>query len=134
MKPVHFYCALCILNCALMIGCGGKLSLSGRVEYPDGTPLETGTVCFEENGFLARGEIKEDGKYKVGSEKTDNGIPPGTYKVYIINAEKVPEGRLGLPTPLIDKKYKNSATSGLTFTADGKSREFNITVEPFDGK
>jgi hypothetical protein len=128
-------CLLCIVFCTLIFGCsGGKQPLSGRVTYSDGSPLETGTVCFEDGSFLARGDIKEDGRYKVGSEKTDNGIPPGTYNVYIIGAEKVPEGRLGLPTPLIDKKYAHGATSGLTFTADGKSRECNLTVEHFGGK
>ena len=127
-------CALCIVSCAVILGCGGNQSLSGRVTYTDGSPLETGTVCFEAGSFLARGDIKEDGKYTVGSERADNGIPSGTYQVYIMGAEKVPEGRLGLPTPLIDKKYSNTATSGLTFTADGKSRVFDIQVERFGEK
>lgn len=134
MKPIHLYCALFLVLCVLIVGCGNKQPLSGRVTYSDGSPLETGTVCFEQGSFLARGDIKEDGKYTVGSETADDGIPPGTYNVYIIRAEKFPEGRLGLPTPLIDKKYNNAATSGLTFTVDGKSREFNITVEPIGKK
>jgi hypothetical protein len=34
-----------------------------------------------------------------------------------------------LPESLIDEKYRKSETSGLTFTADGKTKRFDITVE-----
>lgn len=135
MKSIYFRCEMIFVYCVLIFGCSvNKQPLDGRVTYPDGSPLEAGVVCFEENGFLARGKIKEDGRYTVGSESSANGIPLGIYKVYINSAEKLPEGRLGPLEPLIDKKYANIATSGLTFTADGKTRKFDITVERFVGK
>jgi hypothetical protein len=106
-----------------IIGCGNKLPLRGQVTYSDdGSPLEYGVVCFETPTFLARGEIGKDGKYRVGSIKQTDGIPKGTYNVYVSGTE------VG-NSLLIDKKYANPQTSGLKFIVDGKSKVFDFTVE-----
>ncbi|MDR2172222.1 MAG: hypothetical protein LBP59_18925 [Planctomycetaceae bacterium] len=107
----------------LFNGCGNKFPLSGRVTYSDdGSALEYGVVCFETSTFLARGEIGKNGKYVVGSVKQTDGIPKGTYNVYVSGTE-IGNGLL------VDKKYANPQSSGLTFTVDGKNKVFDFTVD-----
>ncbi|MDR0610759.1 MAG: hypothetical protein LBG58_11660 [Planctomycetaceae bacterium] len=131
-----FYCIFTLLLMCIC-GCGtGNQRLSGKVTFSDdGSPLTVGMVCFEnaENGELGRGEIQSDGTYVVGFESDKNGIPKGTYKVFISNAiqEKGFDTKTGMPVAeqLIDPKYSSAYASGLTFTADSKTKTFNITVE-----
>ncbi|MCL2120386.1 MAG: hypothetical protein FWH27_18385 [Planctomycetaceae bacterium] len=78
----------------------------------------------------------------MGTDKLKDSLPPGTYKVYLGGAELgelVPYARgaggtggLGMRhaiTPLIDPKYANQDTSGLSFVVDGKTRKFDIQVD-----
>ncbi|MDR1382359.1 MAG: hypothetical protein LBJ67_00720 [Planctomycetaceae bacterium] len=132
----RFVCVILLFMILVMItGCGKNLKVSGTVTFADGSPLTAGLVCFiAEDGSTGRGEINSDGTYIMGFESKKDGIPKGgTYKVLIINAVKE-EGhdKTGMPieVPLINAKHSNAATSGLTFIADGKSRTFDITVEP----
>ncbi|GHT13554.1 hypothetical protein FACS1894170_09690 [Planctomycetales bacterium] len=74
--------ALCVA------GCSNNVRVSGKVTYEDdGSPLKYGVVMFvaEKNQF--RGIIK-DGVYDVGDVKQGEGIPPDTYKVWLINTER----------------------------------------------
>ncbi|MDR1480715.1 MAG: carboxypeptidase-like regulatory domain-containing protein [Planctomycetaceae bacterium] len=130
-----------LLVCVCFCGCGnGNQQLSGKVTFPDGSPLNVGIVCFEnaETNKMARGELNENGVYVVGFESEKNGIPKGTYKVFITGAilEKGINEKTGLPVtePQIAAKYSNKSTSGLTFTADGKTKTFDIVVEPLTEK
>jgi hypothetical protein len=134
MKFYHAFVLLFV--CVCFIGCSKNQGLSGKVTFSeDGSPLTVGMVCFEnaENGKLGRGEINTNGTYVVGFESDKNGIPKGTYKVFISNAmkENGVNKKTGMPLHehLIAPKYSNASTSGLTFTADGKTKTFNITVE-----
>jgi hypothetical protein len=134
MKFYHAFVLLFV--CVCFIGCSENQRLSGKVTFSDdGSPLTTGMVCFEnaENGKLGRGEINANGTYVVGFENDKDGIPKGTYKVFISNAikEKGIDKKTGMPIneQLIAPKYSNANISGLTFTADGKTKTFNITVE-----
>ncbi|MDR2705317.1 MAG: hypothetical protein LBC02_06030 [Planctomycetaceae bacterium] len=134
---MKFYHTLVLLFvCVCFIGCSKNQGLSGNVTFSDdGSPLTVGMVCFEnaENGKLGRGEINTNGTYVAGFESDKNGIPKGTYKVFISNAmkEKGLDEKTGMPIneQLIAPKYSNANSSDLTFIADGKTRTFNITVE-----
>ncbi len=90
--------------------------------------------------LMAQGRINPDGTYQVGTDKATDGLPPDEYKVYLIGTNeiqfveyKIPgqtdPGRREIRTPVIDKKYESADTSELTFTVDGKTRTFDITVE-----
>ncbi|MDR2757196.1 MAG: carboxypeptidase-like regulatory domain-containing protein [Planctomycetaceae bacterium] len=134
MKFYPIFALLFVCVCA--IGCGNNQRLSGKVTFSeDGSPLTVGVVCFEntKTGSLGRGTINTNGTYVVGFESDKNGIPKGTYKVFITNAmqEKGLDQKTGMPItePLIDPKYSNANTSGVTFNADGKTKTLNITVE-----
>jgi hypothetical protein len=123
---------------AFMFGCSDLRPLSGTVTFSDdGSPLTAGAVFFETPTYSARGTIGPDGRYVVGSMRATDGIPIGTYQVTIRGAEDVvsterPDGTwIERRTALIDAKYQDPDTSGLTFTVDGtrNTRTFDIQVE-----
>ncbi|MDR1492424.1 MAG: hypothetical protein LBT05_06870 [Planctomycetaceae bacterium] len=120
-------------------GCGGHTQLKGKIAFEDGSPLTTGMVIFDDGTTLARAPIQPDGTFIAGTEKENNGLPPGTYNVYITGAEEMldnPEGKFPPPTrPLIHKKHTAAETSGLTVTIDKATKDFTITVEsPEEGR
>ena len=116
-------------------GCSDKQSLKGKITFSDdGSPLPVGEITFATSTCIARGNINADGSYAVGSTGKRDGIPKGEYQVYIVGAENVKvtfdKGvQKSNRTPLIDAKYASAETSGLTFTADGTTRRFDIQVD-----
>ncbi len=130
-----FYVVLLLL----ITGCSNKVPLGGTVIFSDdGTPLTRGVVFFQSKELVAQGAIKPDGTFRVGTDTLTDGLPRGTYKVYISGAEQVefvpyqmgPEQAMRQNvTPLIDPKYSNQETSDLTFVVDGRTRKFDIKVD-----
>jgi len=125
-----------LVGLVFVFGCGsGKQSLSGTVTFlDDGSPVPMGTVQFDTTGSFSRGEIKSDGTYVVGTDTLTDGIPKGTYTV-TVHATEYTEIRgadgsaSSTSKQLINPKYNSAETSGLTFTADGKTKKFDIQVE-----
>ncbi len=127
---------ICIILALLFtsVGCpSGLVPMSGRVTYSDnGEPLETGTVSFTTSRFHARGTIKEDGRYTIGSYTEDDGLPPDTYQIYVSGAVRYEgEDKDGRPiaVPLIDEKFTAPATSGLTLKVDGSTKTLDFQVD-----
>lgn len=130
---IHITLLFCLL---FSFGCSGKVPLSGTVTFSDdGSPVPCGAVFLETETFQAMGSIKNDGTYVVGSTGLDDGIPKGTYKVSIRGAEsttmvKGPGGtQVERRKALIDPKYQNPDSSGLSLTVDGKSKTFDLKVD-----
>ncbi len=111
-----------ICSCVLLVGCGGRAQVSGKVTFEgDGTPLTRGNVkALSDDGVAVKGTIKEDGTYLLYELKPGDGIPSGKkYKVWLANTtEKVPstqkvlDDRIGemVPAPptivqLVDSTY-----------------------------
>ncbi|MGL4944286.1 MAG: hypothetical protein ACRC46_13980 [Thermoguttaceae bacterium] len=121
----------------LVVGCGdGNVGVTGKVMFPDGTPLTKGDVHFSTPTYVASGKIQSDGSYVIGSQTQNDGLPPGTYSV-TVNKAFDDSGTAALSAidskpakPLIDPKYNSPTTSGLTCDVKGKTT-FDITVEPF---
>ncbi len=124
-----------LLFTLLVVGCGrGHHKLSGRVTYSDdNTPLERGQVCFVNDKGMARAKIQDDGQYTVGSFTEQDGLPPGTYKVYITGAEREEPGQTptSRPTyiPLIEPKFSTAAMTEMSFVVDGSQKTFDFTVD-----
>jgi hypothetical protein len=127
MKNTLFY--LVFTSFLIFAGCGNNhVGLSGKVTFTDGTPLTVGEVCFVTDTFAAYGTLKNDGTYVVGSLSESDGLPKGNYRVYISGASKlISESNI---ESLIDEKYSNSETSGLTVEVPTPNGKFDITVEP----
>jgi hypothetical protein len=119
-------------------GCGKNVGLSGKVTFSDdNSPLTFGEVCFRTDTFLARGKLKKNGTYTVGSLTETDGIPPGIYQVYITGAvNEIGLVNIGtnkettLVEQLIDEKYGNPEKSGLTVEIK-KTTTFNIQVDRY---
>lgn len=126
-------------------GCSKNVSVSGKVTFEDGSPLKIGSVVFENATMSARGELNENGEYKLGSTKESNGLPKGEYKVFIVGAveeiiddsasdsyegNSAMSGQMTRSTKeLIDSKFKFPEKSGLSCSVQGKTT-FDITVTP----
>jgi hypothetical protein len=124
MNKLHY--VLFLLTVMLLTGCGNNIKLSGRVVFPDGEPLTTGTIYFAKPDFQARANIRPDGYYNVGSLSEKDGLPPGIYKVYILGAiENNPDEKI---ISLIATEYIREETTPLEITVPGEN-VYNITVE-----
>jgi hypothetical protein len=77
----------------------------------------------------ARGIIKEDGTFKMGTHQDADGVLEGAYRVAIV---PTPPRSLRNPPPgwpPIDKKYSNHETSGLEFKVTPGKNEYKVKVE-----
>ena len=129
-------------------GCSKNARVSGKVTFPDGSPLTVGIVTFETETYVATGPLKEDGTYTIGSLSDRDGLPRGSYKVYIAGAMQ-PAGtqNMNVPTasatggqgmmtmampmfvPAVAPKYTKADSSGITCEVK-KSMTFDFRVEP----
>jgi len=93
-------------------------------------------VIFTTNTFQAKGEIQPDGSFSAGSEKAGNGIPKGTYQVYVSGIGKTVPGmsfgtmEMSRYVPLCHEKYESAASSGLTCTVPAPGNKYDIVLEP----
>ena len=119
-------------------GCSGKVNVHGTVKYPDGSPLEKGTVCVGNDLVTYMGNIRAGGTFSLGEIKDGDGIPPGSYKVWVANANTRDyvldvEGKTTGKTTenvIIDPKYTSPSTSDLTFEIkSGERKSLDIVVE-----
>jgi len=120
-----------------LVGCGGGIGVGGKVVFSDdGSPLTVGTVYFETDSHSARGDLKPDGTFTIGSLTENDGVPAaGTYRVYIVGAQKPTGQQDGIDEvyePLIDSKYTSSRTSGITIDVKSSKKDIEIKVERYD--
>ena len=126
----------CFVVC-FVSGCGNSNAVTGKVTFPDGEPLTVGKVMFTNGSITAFGDINAKGEYRLGMEKAGNGIPAGTYQVYITGAriegdpaqaDILEDGTKVTPLILaIDPKFGTPSQSGLTCEVKGKTT-YNIPV------
>lgn len=133
----HFFVILVVLSLFACPGCFSKnVKMGGKVTFSDDkSPLTVGTVVFETDDYQARGAIKPDGSYTLGSLKETDGLPPGTYRVYIKGASISdptvdPNRRDGAPAlPLLVAKFETGRTSGITVDVDASTKRFDFSVD-----
>ena len=132
---LQFY-VVALMLLALSVGCGSNATVTGKVTFPDGSPLTEGQVIFESPALISKGHIQKDGTYALETGEA-KGIPKGTYKVCIggLGIPKVTSGggpgqiSMTVPPVPIDRKFLSAETSGLTCNVTGRTT-FNIPVEP----
>lgn len=113
-------------------GCGGRATVTGRVTYPDGSPVESGSVVAEgtANGkaVLVQGTINKDGTFRLGGDRPGDGVLPGSYKV-AVHPEYVPDAeRAKGVLPAVDGKYTRYSSSGFTLDVPPGGTELNLKV------
>jgi hypothetical protein len=123
--------ALGVAALTLLAGCSGRHSVTGQVKFPDGTPLKEGLVICEKNDggqiVQARGELANDGTFRLGTLAPGDGVLPGTYKVLVV-PRGLTEAELSAQGRIIDPKYSKYETSGITLEVKGGGNQLNITV------
>ena len=129
---------LVLVGLLFAFGCSNKVQLTGKVTFSDdGSPVPLGYVQFETETFFATGPIQPNGTYRVGTDSLKDGIPKGTYTVFVRANEETMvrtgdganSSRTLVTRSLIDSRHSHAATSGLTLTIDGKTKKFDITVD-----
>jgi len=134
--------SLVIIAVICAVGCSKNVKVSGKVTYPDGSPVTVGRVTFETPTFSVSGALKEDGTYTLGTLSEGDGITPGQYKVFIAGAMHrveganmiVPSGAaegqaMPMFVPAVAPKFTKADTSGITCEVKG-SMTFNFEVAP----
>ncbi len=126
-----FFASVCLL--VALTGCsGGGATVVGKVTLDDGSAAPRGAVSLNSDAGSYRGAIGSDGTYTI------EGVPSGDYTVVVtgvMDGEPV-DSMAGMsyneetgeyseanasaePKSLIDAKYSNTASSGLTLTVPG---------------
>jgi len=139
-----------LLVLAVVSGCGsGLVPLRGTITFSDdGSPLTMGVILFDDGKTTAKGIIKPDGTYVVGSLKQNDGLAPGLYKISIqamvadpSGAPQIPQPMMGAgpamvtapmpppPVSLVAPKYNSARTSGLECNVDKSTKTYDIVVE-----
>jgi hypothetical protein len=140
-----------------VVGCGpggpDVQSVTGTVQFADGSPLTQGQIIFVPVGqalaeVSPRGQVKEDGSYTLYTGE-HAGAPVGSYKVYFLGAdtggyqeESTPEGEGTEESPpteepsgevggelLIHSKYLNATTSDLKADVKAGNNDIPFTVD-----
>jgi predicted small lipoprotein YifL len=133
---------LAALSIAALAGCGpgGEKTypVTGKVTYPDGTPLAGARVSFESTSkpISGYGTTDANGAYKITTYTTDDGVVEGEHRVLVMPPSRVVasqeegEGSLEEPKgpPAVDPKFSNYSTSGLSVTVT-ESTTYDIKVE-----
>jgi hypothetical protein len=112
-----------IVAAALLVSLAGCAEsaihpVRGRVVFPDGKPLEHGTVILD-TGMSKEGSwgaVRSDGTFVMGSNTPDDGVPAGTWRVFLANAHRPASDSAPQSPPLVHAKFLNPETSGLSFT------------------
>jgi len=140
LKKRLFFLALFGAFLSAFVGCNGNVHVSGKVTYPDGTPLPIGQIIFTDDFYMARSDINKDGEYSLHSYRRNDGIRRGIYKVYITGAMRFEQDgdakesdvaayRFDRSVMMIDMQHTNPDTSGWLFELK-KSQKIDLTVYP----
>ena len=111
-----------------LTGCWQNVQFSGKIVYDDDdAPLTVGTVVFTTETFQAEGPLMSDGTYRLGSLSPKDGLPPGTYTVFVDGAAEYLED--GTVIPFIHPDYLKRTTTPLTCVVDRSGiKTFDIRV------
>ncbi|MBM3997193.1 MAG: hypothetical protein FJ303_24035 [Planctomycetes bacterium] len=134
MNRAYFPClAIGAVLIVTAIGCGpARYPVEGKVVYENGEGMPGGgTIIFEPVDTAAksaRGNINDDGTFKMGTFAEADGVIEGKYRVAIMptpprNPNKPPKGY-----PPIQKKYTHHEKSGLEITVTRGTNEYNPKV------
>lgn len=145
-RNVKFFALLLVAAAMVVSGCGGNVKVKGTVKFANGEPLPGGVVNFTDGQKNYRGEIQTDGTFEMRTFKPGDGIPKGTYQVFLSETLmlsssgsktiKTGEGgkdeltleTIGKSTTTVDPKYNDPVNSGLKVDVT-KSMTYDIVLE-----
>jgi hypothetical protein len=127
----------------LLIGLAGcsdgnpkRYPVHGKVRFPDGKLLTTGTVEFQaidhSTPMTATGTITPEGTFELGTLSLDDGAIAGRHRVIVLGDGEIGTGieRPGLlPPALVHPRYRDFKTSGLEVTVEPQNNDLTIDVQ-----
>jgi len=128
----RLFLCLIVSGMLFVVGCGENQRVKGTVRFSDDqSPLTIGDVRMESDTFSARGRINPDGTFQIGSLRSRDGIPLGTYKVFISGATvESGENAMGVVySPLVEEKFTRKDMTPLTVTIDKATKGLDIEVD-----
>jgi hypothetical protein len=116
-----------------LTGCGsGRSAVTGRVTYPDGSPLTEGNVIGQMGegvgSVTVQGRVKPDGSFSWGTDREGDGAVPGKYRVAVIPRGLGDAERAQGKQPAVDPKFSNLQTSGIELEVKEGRNKLDITV------
>ena len=113
-----------VLTCG---GCSDKVTVTGRLVYPDGSAATDFTGSTVEltpvkGVYGSRGVVASDGWFRVSSDRPGEGTPPGLYKVVIHPGSLTQEW-------LLAKKYQSKATTPVEVEVVSGMSSLTVTIE-----
>jgi hypothetical protein len=117
------------LGLLILAGCGGNQTVRGKLVYADNeqpvAELAGFDVTFtsEKLGISARGTVQADGTFQLGTDKENDGAPPGEYVVTLTQPVREPD-RPYLGDPVVDRAYEDPAKSDLRAEVTSAKNDF----------
>jgi hypothetical protein len=131
------WCMALAVLALFCFGCGRgepRGQVTGKVTFQD-KPVTEGYVRLsnKEKGIHITADLKSDGAYEVKMAKRA-GVPIGSYQVCVCPPPIQPKGVFDSmkvkPYPNIPKKYRDTATSGISLTVNEGANTLNIDMKP----
>jgi hypothetical protein len=119
-----------LITLALLGGCqnSDRAYVSGTIKGADGKPIIGATVVARSGatGKSASGTTDDQGRYELGVEKSGDGIPPGEYRIAVMEDL----GDWDHPKrPTFSRAYSDASTSDLSFTVEaGQTLKFDAEL------
>ena len=142
--------AVVLFSLVLCVGCGGTDfgeigKITGKITHKGETVVKGTKVIFMrmDTGYAGFGFTDDEGKYSIEWHRDDkvfNGLPVGTYQVLVeppgtIDVESLSADQMlagvcnsAPPAAAFDKKYAQTATSGIEFTIKGGENTCDILL------
>jgi hypothetical protein len=125
--------------CCFAAGCSDRLPtypVLGRVVFPDGSPVHTGTIELKsrEHPIQARGDIAHDGSFRLTTYVENDGAVEGKHDCVVVQfvvVEEIPNFQPSYEG-VVHPKFASYSTSRLECEVlpSGKN-QLTIQVEPF---
>lgn len=119
-------------------GCGRRdlHPVTGKVRFPDGSPVTTGRVVVDYgigSKYGGWGYIKPDGTFTLGSLTQTDGVRAGTVRVaitfaYSLDGDPGSDLTAAKLKPLVHRRFETPDTSGLSFEIP-RQTQWDIVVE-----
>jgi hypothetical protein len=131
-------CSWALGSAFLLFGCagsGGKYPVKGELQWENGRPLKELAgydIAFSSQklGKSARGAIKDDGTFVLGTDRDGDGAFPADYIVTVTQPHPNPERLDDKRRPVVKLDYENTEKTPLKATVREQDNYFTFKLKP----
>lgn len=121
---------------SVLSGCSDRLRtypVSGKVQFKSGSPVRVGTIELKsrQHDIHSRGTLNPDGTFTLTTYEEGDGAIEGKHDCVIVQFVMTEglQGHRPSTIGVIDRRYNNYTTSGITIDIEAKRNEITIEVE-----